>query len=96
MKRRARSEDVPCLGLLHDVFTGGSVRAEPGQERHSNYETKSMSGETNKKSETGLQGFIEHACANFRNILKKRRGDWMLNKFGALEPASLYIHLIHV
>lgn len=25
-----RSEDVPGLGLLHEVFTGGSVRAEPG------------------------------------------------------------------
>ena len=24
------SEDVPCLGQLHDLFTGGSVRTEPG------------------------------------------------------------------
>ena len=28
-----RSEGVPCMGLLHEFFTGGSVRAEPGQER---------------------------------------------------------------
>ena len=29
-RRNFRSEDAPCLGLLHEVFTDGSVRAEPG------------------------------------------------------------------
>lgn len=27
-----RPEDVPSLGLLHGVFTGGSFQAGPGQE----------------------------------------------------------------
>ena len=32
-RRKIRPKDVSCLGLLHEVFTGGSVRAEPRKQR---------------------------------------------------------------
>ena len=55
-----------------------------------------LSGEKNKKQSnqfSGLAGFhIEHVCQISGFISKKRRGHWMLNKFGAEGLNQLYGH----
>ena len=58
---------------------------------------KNISDGGKKKSVTGWQEFVEHVCQISGSYLKKRRGRWMLNKFGAVslnQPVFILLNTV--